>query len=308
MINSVPKAVCVFLTALFLIASQGKTSSSSTLKIIATIPPLASLAKDLLGEAAEVTLLLEKDVSPHAYYLRPSEVRLLKKADLILWVGPDMEIFLTPLFQKGDLKTLSMTESEGVKLYPYSCDHSKDSHCSHHHDGIDPHVWLDVKNMISFLTVFKKRIESDHPNLKIDLEKQYTSLKEKLVTLDKTAQETLKNLPASFFVAHDALQYFERRYGLERSLPLSITPENGVSLKRLHEFKQKAKDKDVRCLFADIFYDPNLLKKFAGKLGLSYQVLDVLGYSDEGVPLPYEIMIKRLSTTIRNCLMKEKSS
>lgn len=304
--NSILKAVICFVAAFFLSISQGKAASSSSLKIIATIPPLASIAKDLLGKAADVTLLLEKDVSPHSYYLRPSEVRLLKGADLILWVGPGMETFLTPLFQKGELKNLSMIESEGLRLYPYACEHSNDSHCFHHHDGIDPHVWLDVKNMILFLTALKKRIEAGYPTLSIDLERRYLALRGQLETLDKATQETLKNVPFSFFVAHDALQYLEKSYGLKRSLPLSLTPENGVSLKRLRELRQTTKNKEIKCLFADKFYDPDLLKKFADKLGLSYQVLDVLGYNEFGDPLPYEMTLSTLAKTIRDCLTKKK--
>ncbi len=62
--------------------------------VVASILPVQSLVAGLVDGIHRVDVLLPASASPHGYAMRPSEARLLQNADLVVWVGPDLETFL----------------------------------------------------------------------------------------------------------------------------------------------------------------------------------------------------------------------
>tara|TARA_A100000171_G_C2134017_1_gene148731 strand:+ start:723 stop:1643 length:921 start_codon:yes stop_codon:yes gene_type:complete len=298
-----------FLFFLFFLFSSLSCGSCYTkpLKIVATIPPLASLVKSLVGDAGEVRLLLESEGSPHSYYMKPSDLLTVESADIILWIGPELESFLVPILEKVDKKSVKVFSALSVKdlvTYGYRC--VSDGHhaqCHHHHGDLDPHIWLDPYNMILVAEALKESLIHQFPSLKNILEENFKELKTKLANLDQKVKNILRNSSSqSFFVIHDALQYLEESANLKPSLPMSTHPESGLTIRRLRTLKKIVRLEKVRCLFGDKAYDPELLAKFARKLNLSYKILDVLGYRDYDTPLDYEDMMTSLVLNMSSCL------
>ena len=64
-------------------------------KIVASIPPVASLVRAIAGENVSLDLLVDNSVSPHVYSLKPSDLRKLDAADVVFWIGPGYEAFLS---------------------------------------------------------------------------------------------------------------------------------------------------------------------------------------------------------------------
>ena len=44
-------------------------------------------------ETAHVDVMLPSGASPHTYALKPSDMQMLQRADLAIWVGEDLETF-----------------------------------------------------------------------------------------------------------------------------------------------------------------------------------------------------------------------
>ena len=72
----------------------GGTAAAAAPRVVATIPPVAALAADVMRGVAEPRLLLPPGASPHDYQMRPSDARALSEADVVLWIGPELETFL----------------------------------------------------------------------------------------------------------------------------------------------------------------------------------------------------------------------
>lgn len=100
-------------------------------------------------------VLLPDGASPHDFALRPSDIQRLRSADLVLWVGPDMEAFLNKaLVPISATRKLAISELPAVKplLMKGEDDddhehageahnHADDDH-GHHHGEYNMHVWL----------------------------------------------------------------------------------------------------------------------------------------------------------------------
>lgn len=303
--------------------------ASLPLKVVVTIPPLYSLTQDLLGPLAEVSLLLSTPASPHTYHMKPSDVIQIEEADLILWIGQELESFLSPVFKKYPNKTLSVMMFKGATLYSYPSDKSgspasgcssaceTSSSCHHTTGHLDPHIWLDPANMQVFVNALAENIEARFLS-KMNAEKRhvYTDyLKENtariiknLKRLDEKIKSDFKKVEGTpFFVMHDALRYLQERYHVGPAYPMHVSPEQGLTLKRLQFLKKEAQEKGGRCLFADQASDPTQLEKLAQKLGLRYQTLDILGYTKALEPASYEEMITQLVHLMTACLRRESS-
>ena len=82
------------LTALTLLLTLAAPAQADSPRIVASILPVHSLVAALTGDTHQVELLVPASASPHGYAMRPSEARRLQKADLVVWVGPELEGFL----------------------------------------------------------------------------------------------------------------------------------------------------------------------------------------------------------------------
>ena len=79
---------------LFLLVSPVWAVEPSAPAVVVSIKPLHSLVAGVMRGVATPLLLVKGGGSPHGYVLRPSEARALSKAQLVVWVGEDLESFL----------------------------------------------------------------------------------------------------------------------------------------------------------------------------------------------------------------------
>lgn len=124
--------------------------ASAAPDVVVSIKPVHSLVASVMQGVGEPVLLLDGATSPHDYALKPSQAAELQSADLIFWVGEDLETFLEkPLETIGsNAKTVSMMDAEGLFTLPFreggafeahdhaldDHDHSKKAHDDHAHD------------------------------------------------------------------------------------------------------------------------------------------------------------------------------
>ena len=70
------------------------TPTNADIKVVASIKPIHSLASYLMDGVAKPDLIVDGYASPHGFAMKPSHAKMLQNADLIFWVGEDLENFL----------------------------------------------------------------------------------------------------------------------------------------------------------------------------------------------------------------------
>ncbi|MBE7637365.1 zinc ABC transporter solute-binding protein [Sneathiella sp. P13V-1] len=104
----------LFAAGLTLITAQ--TAIAKDIKVVSSIAPVHSLVSMVMGEQGENHLLVSGSSSPHGYYLRPSEMKKIVSSDLVFWIGPNIESFLSkPL--NGQMKSVELNETKGLTLH-----------------------------------------------------------------------------------------------------------------------------------------------------------------------------------------------
>ena len=114
---------------------------------VASIQPIHSLLAGVMEGAGSPHLLVRGNASPHTWSLRPSQARMLQEADLVVWVGEDLESFLArPLRSLADdAYVLELSRAEGITLLPVREGGVWDGHAHHdeHGEGKDEHAHHD---------------------------------------------------------------------------------------------------------------------------------------------------------------------
>ncbi|WP_413701849.1 hypothetical protein ACLKMH_10090 [Psychromonas sp. KJ10-10] len=127
---------------LFIILPISSAFSAEPPQVVVSIKPIHSLVSAVMEGVATPDLIIKKG-SPHGYSLRPSEAKGLAKADLVVWVGHELESFLEkPLNTLAkDAQTLTLSEvlKSSLLTKREGGDWAKHNHDHHDHDAHEGH-------------------------------------------------------------------------------------------------------------------------------------------------------------------------
>ena len=92
-------------------------SANAEIKVVASIKPIHSLASYLMDGVGKPDLIVDGYNSPHGFALKPSHAKMLQNADLVFWVGEDLEAFLEKPLKSLAKKAekIELMEIKGLK-------------------------------------------------------------------------------------------------------------------------------------------------------------------------------------------------
>ena len=114
------------------------TSANAEIKVVASIKPIHSLVSYLMNGVSKPSLIVDGYASPHGFALKPSHAKMLQEADIIFWVGEDLENFLekplTSIAKKAE--KIELMEAHGLNKLKFRERNIFDDHDDHgHEDG-----------------------------------------------------------------------------------------------------------------------------------------------------------------------------
>ena len=112
------------------------TSANADLKVVASIKPIHSLASYLMDGVGKPSLIVDGYASPHGFALKPSHAKMLQEADIIFWVGEDLENFLEKPLSSIAKKAekIELMEAHGLNKLKFRERNIFDDHDDHGHD------------------------------------------------------------------------------------------------------------------------------------------------------------------------------
>lgn len=287
----------------------------ATPEVVVSIKPLHSLVAGVMAGVGEPRLIVAGASSPHVYTLRPSDARRLEAADLIIWVGPIMEGFLTkPLAAlPGKAEIVELDRAPSIALLPareggaWEPDEDEPWHeqGEGHRSALeqDGHLWLDPENAKAIVRIAVARLSALDPADAARYAANGAALAQRLDALDDALRHrvaTLKDRP--FVVFHDAYQYFDRRYGLDAIGSITVNPENRPGARRLEQIRDKIVTLHARCVFSEPQFEPSLVRTLIAGTDAHTGVLDPEGASLKAGPDLYFALMNGLAESLTRCL------
>ncbi|WP_051234501.1 zinc ABC transporter substrate-binding protein [Marinimicrobium agarilyticum] len=287
----------LLLTGLSLFASTARAE----VEVVTSIKPLALIARAVVGEGGQVSHLLPPNASPHDYPLKVSDMQRLTGADLVVWVGEDLETFLRrPLARLKPEQRLTLAELGGIHWPEES--HSEHGHDEHHHGPRDPHLWLNPQNGSAAALALAERLASLDPAGADGYRSRARALTQSLTELDKALENRLAPVrEVPFAVYHAGYQHFVEHYQLNQRAAVTLSPERRPGARHLYELRETLQD--TACLFTEPYYDMSSARRLADELGLRLAELDLLGAREEVASYPQ--LLERLGEDVARCLESE---
>lgn len=298
-------AVCCLLLALPINSASAETDNSN--HIVVTIKPLYSLVAHLTDGIETPVLLMKQAQSPHHYNIRPSERRLLANARMIVWIGPQMESYLTKVIQQQSVIKVQALQAKGIVLYTSrNSDHQPSAqqpseHRHSEHDTIDPHIWLSAKNTIAISRhISEQLILSDPANTK-KYEHNLRNLITKIILTSEQSKSELKTSTQPFIAHHDAFQYFEKEHSLNYIDSVITGEETGISLKQLSHIKEQIRNNNIQCM---VFQPPkpDIIKTLTERTTIKTAALDPLGLDIKNHKNAWFEIIEHTTLNFKHCL------
>jgi zinc/manganese transport system substrate-binding protein len=235
--------------------------------IVVTYSVLGRLVEDLVGDAADVVVIVPDGSDPHDYQPSARDMEEMTSADLLVVNGLGFEEYLgdaiaaasdagTPVFELSEHVTVrdaAEVRDEG---------HGDDVHA---HGAGDPHLWLSPATMLEALPALSDAVSAaigtdiDPSALTAQLEALDTDIASRFAALDRCELVT----------GHDELGYFADRYGCEviGAVIPSMSTTADASAKQLAELKEVMAEHGAATIFTSLGTPQEVAAQIARETG-----------------------------------------
>ncbi|HWE25115.1 MAG TPA: metal ABC transporter substrate-binding protein [Myxococcales bacterium] len=263
-----------FLASVAALALLVPRPAAAAVKVISSIPTLGSLAKEVGGDRVDVESLAKGYQDPHFVEPKPSLMLTLNKADLLLYVGLDLEIgWLPPLvlgsrnpkIQTGELGSLDCSRAIPVLDIPTT---KVDRSMGDIHPLGNPHYWLPPQNAKIIAREIAQRLAQIDPGGATAYQKNLAAFNDKVDAAVKKWQPTIGKMGGTKIVTyHKSWTYVSQWLGMEEVGYLE--PKPGIPPDPDHLFRliQVMRSDKVRLLLVEDFYNLNTARLVAEKGG-----------------------------------------
>ena len=307
------------------------TLAKADLKVVTSIKPIHSLASYIMDGVGSPGLIVDGYNSPHSFQLKPSHAKMLEQADIIFWIGEDLENFLEKplatiakkaekieLLEIKGIKKLKFRERNIFEEHEGHDDHGDDAKKEEHddhgeeakkeehadqevhgHGEYDPHIWLDPINAKVILNeITEHLIENDSKNAST----YKSNLAKAISEIDKLIIDVITetNTDLSYVVFHDAYQYYENRFNVNILGAMTVNPDVMPGAEQIHEIHEVIEHDNVSCILSEPQFNPDIIKSIAKDTNVKTGVLDPLGANLKPGKDLYFDLIRNMSASF-NC-------
>lgn len=256
------------------------------LRVVATTSIVGDVVSRVGGDDIELTVLIPLGSDLHTFQPTPQDAAAIAKAHLVVTNGAGLEGgWMSKLLENAGGKRPLVPASAGVTLrqgghHHHEEEEGADEHEEeeeHEHEGNDPHVWFDVKNVVAWTRNVEQALAALDPAKADEYHQNAANYTAELQELDAWIEAQVKQIPAErrkLVTSHEAFGYFCDRYGLEQvGAVFPVTTEAQPSAKDLAQLQEAIKTEGVQAVFAETTVNPALVEQLARDSGIKVVTL-----------------------------------
>ena len=232
--------------------------------VVATLPVLADLARNVGGELVEVRAVVPPGVDAHSYQTEPGDSVIISQADLTISNGAGMDDALIPVLEGArPADAIHVVASDGL-----------DGGSSGVSEG-DPHFWQNPLQAIHYVEQIRDgliQVDSSNAARYREQAQQYTA---RLEMLDEEIAGLLDQVPPRcriMITHHQAFSHLARQYGWQ-TLALAPGDAGSVTPDAIIQASQKISDTGVPSVFVEATFSSSALDQVARDAGINVSPL-----------------------------------
>jgi manganese/zinc/iron transport system substrate-binding protein len=237
--------------------SRGRDhDTSGPIRVVTTVGMLADMAVEVGGDCVDVTALMGPGVDPHLYRASAGDVDKLRRAEVILYGGLNLEGRMADVLERlrRQATTLAVLESlPGARLLAHP------TYAGH----FDPHVWMDPGLWSETVPAVAEVLATRRPACREAIQARAADYGARLRALDGWVRETIATIPQAtraLVTAHDAFHYFGRAYELDVIGIQGVSTEAEASLADLRAVADALARRRIPAVFVETSVNPRNLE------------------------------------------------
>ncbi|RMG29595.1 MAG: hypothetical protein D6721_05695 [Gammaproteobacteria bacterium] len=275
-------------------AGPALAGSDGDFRVVVSIKPVHAIVAALLKGITEPVLLVGRGRVPTGYRLSPAQRRQVARADLLVWVGPELERFLAqPAASLPKARVFTLLDDPAIKVLPSRWNDRER----------DPYFWLDTRNILILIDELTQRfIDRDPARAHLYLRNR-ERIRDQVAALDRRLEYGYRALKGGTVLNYyDTLQYFEQAYALRVGASLSPGPGTPVAAARLLQARARLADGDYACVLREAGLPADDWSLLMDGVKVRSAEIDVFGVHlppGEGL---YLALMAQLTRAIEDCL------
>lgn len=249
--------------------------------IVTTFYPVYELTKAIVGDTAEVSLLIDAGTEVHGFEPSAKDIATIEEADALVYANDNMETWIHDIdsnIQNSQSTVQLISATEGMLLLPGSEeDHDHDHGAEDHHHALDPHVWVSPYRVIKMTESLRDSLIKQYPQYQEQYTKNAEAYLTKLQAIDQMYRDALSQAKQKSFVTqHAAFAYLALDYGLNQVSVAGLSPENEPSASRLAELVAFIKTYEIKYIYFEETASSAVAETLAKETGVETAVLNPL--------------------------------
>ncbi|MBK4765073.1 MAG: zinc ABC transporter substrate-binding protein ZnuA [Pantoea sp. Brub] len=307
------KKILVFIQTCFLIL----TTWSVNADIVVSLKPIGFIVSAIADGVTKINVIVPDGASEHNYILRPSDIKKIKNADLIVWSGPGLDFFMNQTTMMVPVKKhLIISNIKGVNSLLIKIDNTKHDNIKKHtiknilNKPIDQqlfniHLWMSPKIAKKIAIAVHNKLIKIMPDKKRKLDDNLKLFIKSINNVSHIITKRLHNIKnKGYFVFHDAYAYFEQYYGLSPLGYFTNHPEINFGIYSVNHIKNQLINKKVYCVFSEPQFKSSIIDNIIKGMKVHKGILDPLGMNIKLSKNSYIEFLLQLTNQYKDCLDK----
>ncbi len=222
--------------------------------IVCTTTMISDGIQEIVGAKYEVKTLMGAGVDPHLYEPRPSDVRALGEAKVIVYNGLHLEGKMSDLFEKLKNEKRVIAMSDGMP---------KNKLIALNVHSYDPHVWFDTYLWLDGLENAVQQLTKTYPEDEAIFMSRFLELKKRYLAMAAELKNNLSQIPATkrvLITSHDAFHYFGRLNEVEVMGLQGVSTASEPGIKDISVLVNTIMSRNIKAVFVESSVSPKAIK------------------------------------------------
>lgn len=248
-------------------------------KVVTSIKPVHAIAAAIMDGVGEPVWLAKNNHLSPDYKIHHYQRDLIMEANLVVWVGPELEKFMIDPVAKTKARLITWAHSKGMKKL----------------DG--SYIWLNPINAKNLGQEIAFQLGELDPKNAAIYTKNAETFDQQMQSLDQWMNDQFKTSQRSSFISLDgSYAYLVDRYGLNHM--------KNINTENIKTARETIAKNQAHCVVADHTFSYHDLQEITSGLDVKIARLNIWGTQmNPGAGL-YEKIMRQMTINLQNCLQK----
>ena len=282
------------LLILLLFGAMPTAFAKNGLTVVVSIKPMHSILAGLM-QGADAPVLLNDDRVPYTFIPSTDQQTLLRNADLLFWVGTELEPGLGKVVAglPPEVEVIELLSHQGLKILPSRDDPQQR----------DPFFWLDNRNLIIIIDDMTRLLQEADPGRSHLYERNRRDILSRLSRIDREYEYGYRGMKAGLGLQYfDTLQYFEQAYALKVIDHVAGSPTAEIDTAALLKARERLVSGEATCLLSEKGFPTKHLSLLTDHSSANHGELNSLGFGVKAGPNLYFDIMDHNTDVIKRCL------